>query len=77
MRHTKVSKIGKGPSPFSKKMLSPIEVAQIRELSKNNLSMRRIAELTGISRNTLSKYLHGAEPVIQRRNAKTQWLQKQ
>lgn len=56
-------------------MLSLIEVKQIRELPKNNMSMRRIASLIRFSRNTVHKYLNGAEPVVQRRTQHTQWLQ--
>jgi len=71
----KRSKIGRGSLLSSKKMLDKIQVAQIRALYAQSMSMRHIAELTGISRNTVRKYIHGAEPVAKRRSKHTQWLQ--
>ena len=66
----KVNKMGKSPSFFPRKCSASRSCSYQRTFKKQS-----IYELTGISRNTTSKYLHGAEPVIQRRNAKTQWLQ--
>ena len=54
-------------SAFFPKNARKILVAQILAFYAQSMSMRHIDELTGILRNTVSKYIHGAEPVASHR----------
>lgn len=57
MKRGKCRKNGKVRVLLSIKMLTAVQIQQIRELFSHGHSIKRIARVTGVSRNTVRRYL--------------------
>ena len=62
MKHKKQSMMGIAQLGGPGKMLTEIEVRQIRELAEAHNSIKSIARQTHKSRNTIRRYLRGEAP---------------